>query len=67
MYRKRKSETETHKSKLIAYGREKGADTRLTEMLMHMIMEIEVGKRELGFHNYDELEAYVNDIGRALP
>ena len=26
-----------------------------------------IGKRALGFHNYDELEAYVKSIGRALP
>jgi 2-dehydropantoate 2-reductase len=67
VYRKRKSETETHKSKLIAYGKAAGADTRLTEKLQQMIMEIEDGKRELGFHNYDEFEAYVAEIGRALP
>ena len=34
---------------------------------MTMIMEIEDGKRSLGFHNYDELEAYVAQIGRTLP
>lgn len=67
VYRKRASETEVHKSKLIAYGKAAGADTRLTQKLMDMIMEIEAGKRQLGFHNYDELEAYVNSIGRALP
>ncbi len=67
VYRKRKSETETHKSKLIAYGKEKGADTRLTQKLMDMIMEIEAGKRQLGFHNFDELEAYVASIGKTLP
>ncbi|MFT8247140.1 ketopantoate reductase family protein [Roseomonas sp. BN140053] len=67
VYRKRKSETEAHKSKLIAYGKAAGADTRLTQKLMEMIVEIEEGKRQLGFHNYDELEAYVASIGRALP
>ncbi len=32
-----------------------------------MIYEIEEGKRELGVHNYDELEAYVREIGKELP
>jgi len=67
VYRKRKSEVETHKSKLIAYGKKAGADTRLTEKLQQMIMEIEDGKRSLGFHNYDEFEAYIAQIGRTLP
>jgi 2-dehydropantoate 2-reductase len=67
VYRRRKSETETHKTKLIEYGRKAGADTRLTQRLMDMIVEIEEGKRQLGFHNYDELESYVAEIGRTLP
>ena len=32
-----------------------------------MIYEIEGGKRNLGYHNYDELEAYVAACGKALP
>jgi choline dehydrogenase len=67
VYRKRKSETGAMKSKLIAYGKAKGADTRLTEKLCRMIVEIEEGKRQLGFHNYQELEAYVAAIGKTLP
>ena len=67
VYRKRKSETEAQKSKLIAYGKQAGADTRLTEKMCQMIYEIEDGTRALGFHNYDELEAYVASIGKALP
>ena len=67
VYRKRKSETEAQKSKLIAYGRAKNADTRLTEKMCSMIYEIEAGKRQLGFHNYEELEAYVAEIGKSLP
>jgi len=31
------------------------------------IKAIEDGKRELGFHNYDELEAYAAEIGKTLP
>jgi len=67
VYRKRKSETEAQNTKLVAYGKAKGADTRLVEKMSSMIYEIEEGKRELGFHNYIELEAYVAEIGKALP
>ncbi len=67
VYRKRPSETRSSSGKLIAYGEEVGADTRLNAKLFEMIYEIEEGKRDLGFHNYDELEAYVADCGKALP
>lgn len=67
VYRKRKSETEAQNSKLVAYGRAKGADTRLIEKMSGMIYEIEDGKRQLGFHNYEELEAYVASLGKSLP
>ncbi|WP_373356285.1 ketopantoate reductase family protein [Pseudoroseicyclus sp. CXY001] len=67
VYRKRPSETRSSSGKLIDYGREAGADTRLNAKLFEMIYEIEEGKRELGFHNYDELEAYVAEIGKTLP
>lgn len=32
-----------------------------------MIYEIEDGTRQLGFHNFDELEAYAAEIGKTLP
>jgi 2-dehydropantoate 2-reductase len=67
VYRKRPSEVGAMSGKLIEYGRQKGADTRLTEKLSGMILEIERGERTLGFHNYDELEGYVQEIGKALP
>jgi hypothetical protein len=40
---------------------------RLNDRLCTMIYEIEDGKRELGLQNFDELEAYVREIGKALP
>lgn len=52
---------------LIAYGKAAGADTRLVEKVAAMILEIEAGERELGFHNYDELETYTREIGKELP
>ena len=67
VYRKRPSETRSSSGKLIDYGRTAGADTRLNAKLFEMIYEIEGGQRELGFHNYDELEAYVAACGKELP
>jgi 2-dehydropantoate 2-reductase len=67
VYRKRPSETRSSSGKLIDYGKAAGADTRLNARLFDMIYEIEDGKRELGFHNYDELEAYVAECGKTLP
>ncbi|MGZ9809527.1 ketopantoate reductase family protein [Pseudoroseicyclus sp. H15] len=67
VYRKRPSETRSSSGKLVAYGEEVGADTRLNAKLFEMIYEIEEGQRELGFHNYDELEAYVAECGKTLP
>lgn len=67
VYRNRPSEVRSSNGKLIAYGAKAGADTRLNDRLCSMIYEIEEGKRQLGFHNFDELETYINEIGRALP
>lgn len=67
VYRKRPSETRAFAGKLIEFGKAKGADTRLNEKMVGMIYEIEDGTRQLGFHNYDELEAYAAEIGKTLP
>ena len=67
VYRNRPSEVRSSNGKLIAYGAKAGADTRLNDRLCSMIYEIEERKRKLGLHNYDELEAYVASIGKALP
>ncbi|TCS59622.1 ketopantoate reductase [Primorskyibacter sedentarius] len=67
VYRNRPSETRSSSGKLIDYGKVVGADTRLNAKLFEMIYEIEGGKRNLGYHNYDELEAYVAACGKALP
>ena len=53
--------------KLVEYAARVGADSRLNAKLCEMIYEIEGGERQLGFQNYDELETYVNEIGKALP
>jgi 2-dehydropantoate 2-reductase len=67
VYRNRPSEVRASNGKLVAFGRAKGADVRLNDRLCTMIYEIEEGRRSLGFHNFDELEAYVHEIGKALP
>lgn len=67
VYRKRASEVGAMNGALIAYGKAAGADTRLVEKVAAMILEIEAGERELGFHNYDELETYTREIGKELP
>lgn len=67
VYRKRPSEVRSSSGKLVEYGRAAGADVRLNARLNAMIYEIEDGRRALGFHNYDELEAYVTSLGKALP
>lgn len=67
VYRKRQSEVRSSNGKLIALGDAVGADTRLNAKLCSMIYEIEDGTRPLGFANFDELEGYVNSIGKALP
>jgi 2-dehydropantoate 2-reductase len=67
VYRHRPSEVRSSNGKLIEYGRRVGADVRLNDKLCSMIYEIEAGTRALGFHNFEELEAYVAGIGRSLP
>ncbi|GGR06199.1 ketopantoate reductase family protein [Deinococcus ruber] len=67
VYRNRPSEVRSSNGKLIDYGAKVGADTRLNAKLCEMIYEIESGQRPLGFQNYDELEAYVVSLGKALP
>jgi 2-dehydropantoate 2-reductase len=67
VYRNRPSEVRSSNGKLVDFGRAAGADVRLNERLNSMIYEIEDGRRQLGFHNYDELEAYVRACGKALP
>jgi 2-dehydropantoate 2-reductase len=67
VYRQRPSEVRSSNGKLVDYGRAVAADVRLNEKLCNMIYEIEAGRRALGFHNFEELEAYIADIGRTLP
>lgn len=67
VYRNRPSEVRASNGKLIEFGERVGADVRLNRKMCAMIYEIEDGRRTLGFHNYDELEAFVREIGKELP
>ena len=67
VYRHRPSEVRSSNGRFVEYGRRVGADVRLNEKLCDMIYEIEAGTRTLGFHNYEELEAFVTAAGRSLP
>ncbi len=67
VYRKRPSEVRSSVGKLVDYGSAAGADTRLTAKLCSMIYEIEEGRRTLGFANFEELGAYVEECGLSLP
>lgn len=67
VYRRRASEVRASNGKLVELGRAAGADVRLNERMCEMIYEIEAGQRELGLHNYDELGAFVREIGKELP
>ena len=39
----------------------------LNEKVVNMIYEIEDGKREMGWHNIEELEALIKELGVELP
>jgi 2-dehydropantoate 2-reductase len=67
VYRNRPSEVRASNGKLVEYGERVGADVRLNRKLCDMIYEIEEGRRAMGVQNYDELEAYVREIGKELP
>ncbi len=65
VYRKRKSEAAYLTVVCVAdrYGTKVPLNTRLVKL----IEEIENGKRKLGWHNIDELTAYTESQGKALP
>ena len=67
VYRNRPSEVRSSNGKLIAYAEQAGADSRLNAKLCEMIYEIEDGRRPLGFQIFEELEGYVQSLGKALP
>jgi hypothetical protein len=67
VYRHRKSETTGLTGAIVEKGHELGVPVPANKKLVEMIYEIEDGVRKLGWHNIDELEAYMTSIGCALP
>ena len=64
--RRRKTEVEPILGEVVAQGRALGIDVRLNEALVGMIHEIEDGRRAMGWHNFDELEALARAQGKWL-
>ena len=65
--RKRKTETLWTDGRFVEKGKEAGVEMPLSERMCEMIYEIEDGKREMGWHNLDELAEYAKEIGYSLP
>jgi 2-dehydropantoate 2-reductase len=64
--RRRKTEVDPILGVVVAEGRSRGVDVRLNEALVAMIHEIEDGRRTMGWHNFDELEALARAQGKWL-
>ncbi|HEY7034994.1 MAG TPA: 2-dehydropantoate 2-reductase [Thermomicrobiales bacterium] len=54
--RRRKTEVEPILGEMVRQGQARGVDVRLNETLVRIIHEIEDGERQMGWHNFDELE-----------
>ncbi|HXX38191.1 MAG TPA: ketopantoate reductase C-terminal domain-containing protein, partial [bacterium] len=67
VYRKRKSEVRWSHGPLEDKAREAGVPVHLNARLHQMIYEIEDGRRELGWHNFDELRALIRTLGKEYP
>jgi 2-dehydropantoate 2-reductase len=67
VYRQRKSEVEASHGPLEQKAAEIGMPTPLNTALNQMIYEIEAGKRQLGWHNIEELAALIKRLGKELP
>lgn len=65
VYRKRKSEAAY--LTVVCVADRYGVKVPLNTRLVKLIEEIEDGKRKLGWHNIDELTAYIESQGKALP
>jgi len=65
VYRKRKSEAAY--MTVVCVADRYGVHVPLNTRVLQLIAEIEDGKRELGWHNIDELAAYADELGLHLP
>jgi 2-dehydropantoate 2-reductase len=62
--RRRKTEVEPILGEMVRQGHSLGVDVRLNETLVRMIHELEDGTRQMGWHNFDELEALARSQGK---
>jgi 2-dehydropantoate 2-reductase len=67
VYRKRKSETTGLTGDVVNWAQKIGVPVPANAKLCEMIYDIEDQTRKLGWHNIDELEAYMTEIGCVLP
>lgn len=62
--RRRKTEVEPILGEMVRQGQSLGVDVRLNETLVRMIHDIEDGQREMGWHNFDQLETLARADGK---
>lgn len=67
VYRRRKTEIGTRNEYLQQKALEAGTPIPLSTKLFSMIFEIEDGKREMGWQNIEELNAFITTLGLQLP
>lgn len=67
VHRKRKSEVRWSHGPLEDKAREASVPVPLNAKLHQMIYEIEDHRRELGWHNFDELRALIRTLGKEYP
>jgi len=65
VYRKRQSEA--YYLSVVCVADRYGAPVPLNARLVDVLAEVENGRRQLGWHNVEELTAYAEQIGAALP
>lgn len=62
--RRRKTEVEPIIGEMVRQGQSLGVDVQLNETLVRMIHEIEEGHRQMGWHNFGELETEARSNGK---
>lgn len=65
--RRRKTEVEPILGEMVRQGQSLGVDVRLNETLVRMIHEIEDGRRQMGWHNFDDLESLAKSQDKWFP
>jgi 2-dehydropantoate 2-reductase len=65
--RRRKTEVEPILGEMVRQGQTLGVDVRLNATLVRMIHEIEDGRRQMGWHNFDELDVLARSQAKWFP